>query len=68
MNRCFVIEVFISDKKPIPCIHWFFLLGSRNGVEENNTGSKDVLTAALHVVKGNCFSFQNVFLFVQDLT
>lgn len=31
----------------------FKIIGSGNGVSENNTGSKDVLTAALHVVKGN---------------
>lgn len=30
--------------------------GSGNGVSENNTGSKDVLTAALHVVKGKTIS------------
>eukprot|EP00105_Crassostrea_gigas_P017941 XP_011435901.2 PREDICTED: sphingosine kinase 2-like [Crassostrea gigas] len=30
--------------------------GSGNGVSENNTGSKDVLTAALHVVKGKTTS------------
>ncbi|XP_048776575.1 uncharacterized protein LOC125680836 [Ostrea edulis] len=33
----------------IPC-------GSRNVVAENNTGSKDVLTAALHVVQGRIVS------------
>lgn len=30
--------------------------GTGNGVSENNTGSKDVLTAALHVVKGKTTS------------
>ncbi|XP_056017097.1 ceramide kinase 1-like isoform X2 [Ostrea edulis] len=30
--------------------------GTGNGVSENNTGSKDVLTAALHVVKGRTVS------------
>lgn len=39
------------------------IIGSGNGVSENNTGSKDVLTAALHVVKGN--SFQLIMQFTK---
>lgn len=41
----------------------FKIIGSGNGVSENNTGSKDVLTAALHVVKGN--SFQLIMQFTK---
>lgn len=41
----------------------YMIIGSGNGVSENNTGSKDVLTAALHVVKGN--SFQLIMQFTK---
>lgn len=33
----------------------FKIIGSGNGVLENNIGSKDVLTVVFYVVKGNSF-------------